>query len=192
MTGASNHTCDNASNVGSVTYPNRVQTQFTYDTLHRVSDVSTAQGNYQYTRGLTGNVTYDGANSYLYDGDGRVCAVASTPVPGLTVMTGYIYDAEGARVGKGSITTWSCDPAANGFTPINEYVIGPGAGGPVKRRDEMLRAPFIHRFIVDEWETTDPWMIVVNRTNDAIQRLFSGCAPHQKSISACRRFFVSR
>src|SRR5271157_3205764 len=42
------------------------------------------------------------------------------------VMTGYLYDASGTRVAKGSITAWSCDPAANGFTTINDYVLGLG------------------------------------------------------------------
>jgi RHS repeat-associated protein len=65
-------------------------------------------------------------NQYLYDGEGRICAVASTPVPGMTAMTGYIYDAGGTRVAKGSITAWSCNPAANGFQTNSDYVLGPG------------------------------------------------------------------
>lgn len=41
----------------------------------------------------------------------------------ITVMTGYIYDADGNRVAKGTISTWgSCDPSVNGFTPTAEYV----------------------------------------------------------------------
>ncbi len=72
-----------------------------------------------------GNVLNDGVNQYLYDAEGRICAVASTPVAGLTAMTGYIYDAEGTRVAKGAITTWSCDPAISGFTTTNDYIIGP-------------------------------------------------------------------
>src|ERR1035438_2742656 len=74
---------------------------------------------------VAGDVTYDGQNQYLYDGDGRICAVASTPVLGMTAMTGYLYDAGGTRVAKGSITTWSCDPSARGFKTINDYVLGP-------------------------------------------------------------------
>ena len=74
----------------------------------------------------SGDVLNDGVNTYLYDAEGRICAVASTPIPGMTVMTGYLYDAGGTRVAKGSITAWSCDPAANGFTTINDYVLGPG------------------------------------------------------------------
>ena len=42
----------------------------------------------------------------------------------LTTMTGCIYDAEGRRVAKGSINTWSCDPTLNGFAPANDYVLG--------------------------------------------------------------------
>jgi RHS repeat-associated protein len=73
-----------------------------------------------------GNVTNDGVNQYLYDGEGRVCAVLNQPFTGLTVMTGYIYGANGKRVAKGSITTMNCDPTINGFTPANDYVLGLG------------------------------------------------------------------
>lgn len=64
------------------------------------------------------NVTYDGVNSCLYDGKGRICAVASTPVPGMTAMTGYLYDADGTCVAKGAITTWSCDSASTVSRPL--------------------------------------------------------------------------
>jgi RHS repeat-associated protein len=73
-----------------------------------------------------GNVTSDGVNEYLYDAEDRICAVASTPVNGMTVLTGYIYDAAGTRVSKGMIQTWSCDPTISGFTPTNDYVLAPG------------------------------------------------------------------
>ena len=73
-----------------------------------------------------GNVLSDGANSYLYDAEGRVCAVESTPIPGMTAMTGYLYDADGTRVAKGTISTMSCDPTTNGFQITENYVLGPG------------------------------------------------------------------
>jgi len=74
----------------------------------------------------SGDVTYDGVNSYLYDGEGRICAVSSTPVPGMTSMVGYLYDANGTRIAKGSIKTWgSCDPTINGFQIQSDYVLGP-------------------------------------------------------------------
>lgn len=74
----------------------------------------------------SGDLTYDGVNQYLYDGDGRLCAVSSTPVPGMTTMTGYIYNAEGARVAKGTISSMSCDVTANGFQLTESYVLGQG------------------------------------------------------------------
>ncbi|HUN86148.1 MAG TPA: hypothetical protein VMU48_17345, partial [Terracidiphilus sp.] len=40
-------------------------------------------------------------------------------------MTGYLYDANGARIAKGTITTMSCDPTANGFQITENYVLGP-------------------------------------------------------------------
>jgi RHS repeat-associated protein len=73
---------------------------------------------------LAGNITYDGVNSYRYDAEGRMCAESSTPMPGVTSMTGYVYNAEGERVGKGQITSWSCDPSTNGYKPMNDYVLG--------------------------------------------------------------------
>jgi RHS repeat-associated protein len=74
----------------------------------------------------SGDVTYDGINQYLYDAEGRICAVATTPIPSMTVLTGYIYDAGGTRVAKGTISSWSCNPAVNGFKTVNDYVLGLG------------------------------------------------------------------
>jgi RHS repeat-associated protein len=71
-----------------------------------------------------GDVTFDGVVTYLYDMDGRICAVSST-YNGTTTMTGYIYDAGGNRVGKGSLGNMSsCDPAVNGFQPTSDYILG--------------------------------------------------------------------
>jgi len=54
-----------------------------------------------------------------------VCAVKREPVQGNWTMTGYLYDANGARIAKGTITTMSCDPTANGFQITENYVLGP-------------------------------------------------------------------
>jgi len=74
-----------------------------------------------------GNVTSDGPNSYLYDAEDRICAVASTnaALPGVT-LTGYVYDASGTRISKGAIQVWSCDPTISGFSATNDYILGPG------------------------------------------------------------------
>jgi RHS repeat-associated protein len=68
-----------------------------------------------------------------------VCLVKSIGPPGGAILTGYIYegvpvdrssstgrDADGTRVSKGTITAWSCDPAASNFQPTTDYVLGPG------------------------------------------------------------------
>jgi hypothetical protein len=87
---------------------------------------------------LDGRTTNDGNTAYLYDAEGRICAGDLDPHP--ASMMGYIYDAEGHRVAKGTITTLSCDVTTNGFTPTNSYVVGAkgeqvselnGAGQPV-------------------------------------------------------------
>jgi RHS repeat-associated protein len=80
-----------------------------------------------YEYDASGDLTSDATvgNSYVYDAEGRICAVQSTPVLGFTTMTGYIYDAEGNRVAKGTITTLSCDPTQNGFQFAENYVLGP-------------------------------------------------------------------
>jgi RHS repeat-associated protein len=78
-------------------------------------------------------VTTVGQTYYFYDGEGRVCAVQSYPFTGGVAAYGYLYDAEGTRVAKGSITPspnlaaqpLSCDPAANGFQITQNYVLGP-------------------------------------------------------------------
>jgi len=69
-----------------------------------------------------GNVTGDGVNLYLYDEENRVCAVQGAYGGGLT---GYIYDAEGQRVAKGTLSSFSC-PNASNFTLTNQYLLGQG------------------------------------------------------------------
>ena len=90
---------------------------------NQVGGTNSAPGGLGYD--AAGNVTNDGINIYLYDAEGRLCAVQNQSLPGKP-MTGYIYNAAGERVGKGSITTMSCDPSTNGFKPVADYVIGPG------------------------------------------------------------------
>lgn len=44
-----------------------------------------------------------------------------------------MYDAEGRRAAKGSLTTFSCDITANGFTATEKYVLGQGGEQLVAR-----------------------------------------------------------
>jgi RHS repeat-associated protein len=73
-----------------------------------------------------GDVTQDNQNKYYYDAEGRICEAQSLLTGS---MTGYIYDAEGNRVAKGTVQTWgNCNPANNGFEASAETVsiLGPG------------------------------------------------------------------
>jgi RHS repeat-associated protein len=69
-----------------------------------------------------GDVSADGVNGYLYDAEGRICAVNTG-----SGWTGYLYNASGQRVAKGTITNWSagCNIAQNGFTLTRQYILGP-------------------------------------------------------------------
>jgi RHS repeat-associated protein len=105
---------------------------------------SGAHDNLQYTvtnptalnrvSGLTydaaGNVLNDGKNVYLYDPEGRLCAVEYPNGSGGNYYEQYLYDASGVRVDKGSLQSWpsSCNAptAANGFTLSNQYLLGLG------------------------------------------------------------------
>ena len=69
-------------------------------------------------------------NKYVYDPEGRLCAVKSILA---TTATQYVYDASGARVAKGTISTWpaqgatcAAPTAANGFSLTAQYLLGPG------------------------------------------------------------------
>jgi RHS repeat-associated protein len=92
-----------------------------YNTRNQISG-----GLYSYD--AAGNIYADSTtgNSYLYDGEGRICAMQQS-IDGTTTMTQYLYDAEGNRVAKGTITNWSagCDTTQNGFTATTVYVLGP-------------------------------------------------------------------
>jgi RHS repeat-associated protein len=85
-----------------------------------------------------GNVLNDGQNRYLYDAEGRLCAVQSVLVTG-SPITGYVYDAGGTRVAKGSLAwtgsgTLTWNTACSGiigqggwtFTLTTSWVLGPG------------------------------------------------------------------
>ena len=81
-------------------------------------------------RDAAGNVFQDNLNNYRYDAEGRICAVQNRVS---LSATGYIYDAEGNRVAKGTLSQFTCDTTLNpqtgmpnnGFSPTSAYVLGP-------------------------------------------------------------------
>ena len=93
-----------------------------YNTNNQIS--STSLGTVQYD--AAGGVTADNRNQYLYDGEGRVCAIRNLM---FGTMTGYVYGADGMRISTGTITTWgSCDPSANGYVAMKDSILGPTGG----------------------------------------------------------------
>ena len=112
---------------GTLNTPNNGKNQLT----------ATPAGNLSYD--AAGNVTFDGAHQYLYDAEGRICASAPASAPGIPQLpaTGYIYDADGTRVAKGTITTWSCDPIAAGFQTTSDYILGPDPNSNPVQAAEM-------------------------------------------------------
>jgi RHS repeat-associated protein len=92
----------------------------TYNSKNQVTGtpINSAVNGFSYDD--AGNVTNDNVNQYLYDAEGRVCAVQSRLGGG---AIGYLYDAEGRRVAKGTISSWSCDPEGNGFQLTETYVL---------------------------------------------------------------------
>lgn len=103
-------------------------TAFSYNNYNQIQTANPAPAP---TYDTGGNVVRDSENQYAYDGEGRLCAVYD----GLTrTSTGYLYDAEGNRVAKGTIqwvmvngvSTLSCDTTQNSFTATTAYVRGPG------------------------------------------------------------------
>ena len=67
-----------------------------------------------------GDIEFDGRNSYLYDTEGRVCAVSNP-----SMDAEYLYDADGNLAAIGSTSSPSCNPASDGFSITNSYVRGP-------------------------------------------------------------------
>jgi RHS repeat-associated protein len=91
----------------------------TYNTYNQTTETNFLPGSgNQYD--ASGDVIYDGVNTYLYDGAGRNCAV-KTPAG---TMYQYIYDAEGSRVARGTISTFNCNVSTNGFTLQTQWVVG--------------------------------------------------------------------
>jgi len=62
------------------------------------------------TNDAAGDVTFDGLNSYLYDAEGRICAVKNS----VGSITGYVYDAAGIRVARLGLGALSCNFAPGG------------------------------------------------------------------------------
>jgi RHS repeat-associated protein len=79
-----------------------------------------------FTYDAAGNVLSDNFNNYLYDPEGRLCAVAYPNGSGGSYYEQYLYDAEGRRMGKGSVGSLTCAAPGAGFTLKSQYLLGQG------------------------------------------------------------------
>jgi YD repeat-containing protein len=71
-----------------------------------------------------GNLLSDGTNNYLYDAENRLCAVQQVTTGGGRI--GYLYGANGSRLGKGAPTSFTCDLTKNGMLTANGIVLTSG------------------------------------------------------------------
>ncbi len=80
-------------------------------------------GSASYDYDAAGELTDDGAagHQYAYDAEGRLCAEYNG-----TAYIGYLYNASGIRVAKGTQSSLSCDLTGNGFTMTSMYVLDQG------------------------------------------------------------------
>src|SRR5579863_9205385 len=115
--GTLTYTYDTASNVATVTYPNGVESQFTYDELNRVTDVSSQVSGYSYSFGPTGIRTATAEQNgrtvqWTYDGIYRLTGeqVASAP-SGKNGSVNYTLDPVGNRLSDTS--------SLSGVSPIS-------------------------------------------------------------------------
>jgi RHS repeat-associated protein len=102
-----------------------------YNANNQPTESSQSMAPYSLQPDARGNMGTDGQSQFLYDAEGRICAVNGG---GGTI--GYLYNAEGQRVAKGTLTQFSCDMTTNsstnmptnGFTVTNEYIQNASGG----------------------------------------------------------------
>ena len=122
---------DSFGNRTAQTFTNGANSNWaTYNSANRITTASTAVAGYVYDN--SGNTLYDGNNRYWYDAEGQLCAAQSLAITGLPVIQ-YVYDAEGARIAKGTLSatppsyTATCAPPLGvGFTLTTRYLVGLG------------------------------------------------------------------
>jgi YD repeat-containing protein len=94
------------------------------------ADTNLRTANFVYD--ASGNTQNDGVNNYWYDAEGQLCAVQRA-IGG--TITQYIYDAEGARIGKGTLSTAPARAhychlrsatSGSGFTLTTRWLVGLG------------------------------------------------------------------
>jgi RHS repeat-associated protein len=128
--GFGNRTAESYQTSACPSSESNVLANTTYNVANQVTGTSVNSATTGFTYDAAGNVLNDGANQYVYDMEGRLCAVASTIVRS---MNQYVYDAEGLRIAKGTLSSWppsgsicNAPTAGNGYSLTNSYVLGLG------------------------------------------------------------------
>ena len=129
--GFGNRTLEAYSN--QLTNPCATGANLSLMSLHMATSVNTTAPLNNQISGLpydgAGNVKADNYNSYLYDAEGRICAVQNK---GTSIITQYIYNASGTRVARGTLAlsvlpaTCPTPTTANGFTLTNMFLLDQG------------------------------------------------------------------
>jgi YD repeat-containing protein len=90
------------------------------------SPATVAAGSYVYD--ASGNTLYDGNNRYWYDAEGQLCAEQSQRTTGAAIYQ-YVYDAEGARIGKAFVGQAPASGAT--CTPYSTTAMVPNTSTPL-------------------------------------------------------------
>jgi RHS repeat-associated protein len=164
-----NRTAESLQTTACPTSETSVTPTAAYNSYNQVTSASGigAEAGYTFSSTFTydaaGDVTNDTTNRYLYDAEGRICAVQDVKFGG--TISGYIYGADGARVAKGTITSWSCDPSTNGFTPISDYILG-------SSNEQLTELDMDPNQGVMAWQHTNVW------TNDKLLATYDNDGLH--------------
>ncbi|MGB6690476.1 MAG: RHS repeat-associated core domain-containing protein [Terracidiphilus sp.] len=128
-----NRTSENDQQGSSCPGASNTDTVFTQYNANNQVTGTTGPNSPGLTYSLAGNVVNDMVNTYVYDLEGRLCAVKNA-----TTAWQYVYDAEGRRVAKGTISTMPAPgntcatPTGSGFHLTNMYFRGSGGNQDVE------------------------------------------------------------
>ena len=186
------YTYDSASNVATVTYPNSVQSQFSYDTLNRVSQLVSSVSGYDYQRDAIGNlknvVELNGRNvtwtystlRFLLFGSEETDSFESRSIAGLAPVSGTFnaddelasetYDANGNVLTTGG-KTFAYD-SENHLASMNSgavTIVYDGDGNRVSKTVGGVATTYL----VDDLNPTGFPQVVDELTGSAVTRQYT-------------------
>jgi RHS repeat-associated protein len=97
----------------------------------------------------SGNVLFDSYNEYWYDAEGQLCAEQSYRLKVWGTTYQYIYDAEGARIGKGTLATQLALPVVSGSTVTSPTCTAPQGSASGTTLNLGTGSQFTTRWLVD-------------------------------------------